>query len=212
MGSPCYCIRHSLRNSHRPVSQTPCPLCYTCLNPGFLYRAITTPYKLGWFTPKESIRILLTPYERSKPWVLYLTPGLAAAQVLHLLWFLVVARIVRAIFVPNLLEKHDFSIIGLTLYVIFLTLSFIVLCPLEVISTRLAIQRNHETPLDAQDPSNEIGVPYSGEEEDVIGLREEDRPYAGLIDAAKTMVEEEGWSTLYRAWWLTLLGSVLSGL
>lgn len=43
-------------------------------------------------------------------------------------------------------------------------------------------------------------------------LRNEKDPYLGLIDCAKKVVDEEGWSTLYRAWWLTMLGGIGSAL
>lgn len=39
-------------------------------------------------------------------------------------------------------------------------------------------------------------------------LRSEGDPYLGMIDCAKRIVEEEGYRTLYRAWWLTLLGGL----
>lgn len=39
-------------------------------------------------------------------------------------------------------------------------------------------------------------------------LRNEGDPYLGLVDCAKRIVAEEGYRTLYRAWWLTLLGGL----
>ena len=36
-------------------------------------------------------------------------------------------------------------------------------------------------------------------------LRNEDDPYVGLVDCGKRIVNEEGYSTLFRAWWLVLL-------
>ena len=46
------------------------------------YRAIVTPYNLPSFQPRYSLRVLLTPIERRRPWLLYLTPGLLTAQAL----------------------------------------------------------------------------------------------------------------------------------
>jgi len=43
--------------------------------------AITTPHKLPYFNATYSLSILLTPAERRRPWILYCTPGLLAAQV-----------------------------------------------------------------------------------------------------------------------------------
>lgn len=42
----------------------------------------------------------------------------------------------------------------------------------------------------------------------IFSLRQETDPYLGLIDCAKRIIDEEGWMTLYRAWWITLLGSL----
>jgi hypothetical protein len=104
-----------------------------------------------------------------------------------------------------------------------------ILTPLEVISTRLAIQRNHAAPefnsvVQEVEGEGEEHAEYSGAEEDVIGcaylgvssemklmhysrrLRSEGDPYLGMIDCAKRIVKEEGYRALYRAWWLTLLG------
>lgn len=39
-------------------------------------------------------------------------------------------------------------------------------------------------------------------------LRSEKDPYMGMIDCAKQIIQEEGHRTLYRAWWLTLLGGL----
>lgn len=113
-----------------------------------------------------------------------------------------------------------------------------VLCPLEVMSTKLSIQRNHAAPeynsveQEAEDDAveGETYSDYSGAEEDVIGwvlldlrslnradnapcrLRHEKDPYLGLVDCAKRVIDEEGWKALYRAWWLTMLAGVMSAL
>lgn len=41
-------------------------------------------------------------------------------------------------------------------------------------------------------------------------LRHERDPYLGFVDCAKRIIDEEGWQTLYRAWWVTLLAAVAS--
>ena len=30
-------------------------------------------------------------------------------------------------------------------------------------------------------------------------------PYTGFVDCAKPTIIEEGWPTLYRGWWITLI-------
>jgi len=86
---------------------------------------------------------------------------------------------------------------------------------LEVIATRLAIQRNHASSeynsvSQEVEDDGEDTVEYSGTDEDVIGLRHEGDPYTGLVDCAKRIIDEEGIMTLYRAWWVTLLGGLAS--
>jgi len=39
-------------------------------------------------------------------------------------------------------------------------------------------------------------------------LRHEGDPYHGLVDCAQRIINEEGIMTLYRAWWITLLGGL----
>jgi len=101
-------------------------------------------------------------------------------------------------------------------------LSRVVLTPLEVIVVRLSVQRNHglpeHTPLISQDVNDGEGVTGAGEDViwyvhcdfsfsfiplDGYSLRTGREPYGGLIDCAKKIIDEEGWSALYRAWWLS---------
>ncbi|KAF8326607.1 mitochondrial carrier [Cantharellus anzutake] len=188
-------------------------------------RAICTPHKLPWLNPRLALRVLFTSYERQNPWRLYFTPGIALAQALHVIYFFTVVRGARSLFVPSFTPGYRSSwgvlrgfwpFVGFVVYILFLCLGFIVLCPLEVLAARLSVQRNHyrsaggvPAPVQEELPP---GLEYSGENEDVIGLRDEDQPYEGLLDAMRKIVEEEGWSTLYRAFYLTLFGTVFAGL
>jgi len=183
------------------------------------YRSITTPHKLTYFNVWEAVRILLTPTERRRPWILYLTPGLMAAETVHICIVVLFLGPVRRLLLPGLSEPGispgDVSVVKLVIYLIIFFASVLVLTPLEVIATRLAIQRNHAS-AEFNSVSQEIDgdaedtVEYSGAEEDVIGLRHEGDPYLGLVDCAKRIIDEEGWMTLYRAWWITLLGGLAS--
>jgi len=180
------------------------------------YRAITTPHRLPYFKPIYSLRVLLTPTERRRPLILYLTPGLLLAEILHIAYIVLILRTVRHLLLPSsaksgLPSKEDFPPVRLAIYFIACLFSTAILTPLEVIATRLAIQRNHATPefnsvVQEAEGEGEEHAEYAGAEEDVIGLRNEGDPYLGMIDCAKRIVAEEGYKTLYRAWWLTLLG------
>lgn len=166
----------------------------------------------------KSLRILLTPTERSRPWIVYLTPGLLAAEVAHVAIVVLGLTPLRRFLLPSFGDPdttyEDFSTIKMAIYFVLLVLATLILTPLEVMSTRLAIQRNHasaeynsvaqEVDGDAED------VAFLGAEEDVIGLRNEEDPYTGFVDCAKRIIDEEGWKALYRAWWITFLGALLS--
>jgi len=183
------------------------------------YRAIVTPHKLPYFQPMYSLRVLLTPTERRQPWKLYLTPGLLAAQTLHITYSVVGLRILRNILIPGLAngplaaEAKDVSGFWLGIYFLVVIASAGILAPLEVMATRLAIQRNHSSAQynsvsQEEEGDAEIGAEFAGIEEDVIGLRNERDPYLGLFDCYRRMKAEEGKRALYRAWWLTMFGGL----
>lgn len=127
----------------------------------------------------QSLRILLTPTERRRPWILYLTPGLLAAEVAHITLVVLGLGPLRRVLLPAPstpgISLPDISFIRLSIYFALVILSTMVLTPLEVIGTRLAIQRNHasseynsvsqEVDGDAEDTTE-----FAGAEEDVIGL------------------------------------------
>ena len=132
-----------------------------------------TPYRLPWLRPIYSLRILLTPTERRRPWVLYRTPGLLATQVFHIAYTVVVLNGVRSL----LLSGGTISPVKFGIYLTIEMLSVAFICPLEVMSTKLAIQRNHSAAeynsVEQEVEDDAIEAPeyaeYSGQEEDVIG-------------------------------------------
>ncbi|KAG8788365.1 hypothetical protein FRC15_004645 [Serendipita sp. 397] len=187
-------------------------------------RAITTPHRLPWIGWK-SVQVLLTPYELHRPWMIYLAPGLLLTRTLHVSWLVFVHRGVRRLLLPSLNtddlynEEDPSTVIDrlppfrLGLYLLFVAISAItVLTPLEVISTRLSVQRNHsEAAGFGRVPQDEdtADLEYAGRDEDVIALRPEDNPYEGLVHCGKSILQEEGPETLLRAWWVTLLLSLI---
>lgn len=126
----------------------------------------------------HSLRVLLTPTERRKPWILYRTPGLLAAELLHITYVVIGLRILRHLLLPSLSRvddsvPQDLSPRNLTIYLAINLFSTGVLCPLEVISTRLAVQRNHESAEFNSVTQEETGdtedLPEYSPDEDVIG-------------------------------------------
>jgi len=173
-------------------------------------RSIITPYKLP-MNPRRSLEILLTPHELSKPYMLYLTPGLLAATSLHSFCVTLVAGSLRMMLVgsvpPIAEEQTSISWWRFLVFLIFQCLAVGYLVPLEVISTRLSIQPNTGGVVQDDEIMPE-GVEYCGTDEDVIGLRPTSSPYQGLLDCGRTIAEEEGVGSLYRAWWWTMLSNV----
>ncbi|KAG9014444.1 hypothetical protein FRB93_013569 [Tulasnella sp. JGI-2019a] len=203
--------------------------------PAFSFRAITTPHNLPTFSPRASIRLLLTSYERRRPWVLYLTPGLVAGQMIHVFFIALISRLVRLLLVPSLADGLDgaeesgtissISTVRLSIFILFQALAgTALLSPLEVMTERLAIQRNYTPGAEFEEEDAELaaaqangttdGVAYAAPDEDVLNLRSNsgEEPYKGLRHCLTRIMEEEGVTTLFRAWWLTMLGAVLSGL
>lgn len=143
--------------------------------------AITTPYKLPYFNALYSLRVLLTPTERRRPWLIYFTPGLFAAQFVHLAYKIIFIGSLRRLLVPNFYPGDEnvdgISFLKLSILLAVALLSTIILCPLEVIAAKLAIQRNHAAPeynsvsQEVEDDAveGEEYAEYSGAEEDVIG-------------------------------------------
>lgn len=144
-----------------------------------LHSAITTPHKLSYFNAIHSLRILLTPTERRRPWILYLTPGLLAAQVAHITYVILFLRSIRQLLLPELANAslpsaEGVSRVKLVIFFVISLLSTVILTPLEVISIRLSIQRNHAAPefnsiSQEEDGDAEEAIEYAGADEDVIG-------------------------------------------
>ncbi|KAF7376198.1 hypothetical protein MSAN_00034900 [Mycena sanguinolenta] len=187
------------------------------------YLAVTTPHKLPYFGLMKSLRVLLTPTERRKPWLIYFTPGLLASQSLHVAYVTLILAPLHRLLVPMAETSTggvvfpEISPVKLSVYFVVVIVSAAILTPLEVMSTRLAIQRNqasaeYNSVSQEVDGDAEEVAEYAGAEEDVIGLRTEAEPYTGIIDCAKTIINEEGFRALYRAWWITLLGGLVSAL
>lgn len=137
-------------------------------------RAITTPHKLTYFSLAQGFHTLLTSTERRKPWILYLTPGLLAAEISHIAIVILIMGPLHRLLLPALGQSQtsmeDISLFKLSLYIIAVMLCTVVLTPLEVIATRLAIQRNHSSA--DYNPTNqetEEAIEYAGANEDVIG-------------------------------------------
>ncbi|KAJ7849591.1 hypothetical protein B0H13DRAFT_1906129 [Mycena leptocephala] len=149
-------------------------------------RAITTPHKLDTFGLKAALQALLSPAERAQPVRLYFTPGVALSEVLQGLYL-----------------SHRLPLLIAALPVI--ALATAMLTPLQVMGTRLTLQRLDATP---EVPADTAPPMYS--EEEVMEFRTQQAPYTSLFNCGKQMMEEEGVRVLFRAWWVTPLFILLS--
>lgn len=101
----------------------------------------------------------------------------------------------------------------------FQALSTPLLTPLEVIATRLSLQRTHAPTYSPSQPQEDLQTTAAEESvaffaeggENVVGFVSEDEPYRGLMDCVTRIAGEEGWQVLARGWWITLGGNLLRG-
>ncbi|EIW80043.1 hypothetical protein CONPUDRAFT_91208 [Coniophora puteana RWD-64-598 SS2] len=182
-----------------------------------VHRAMMTPIRLPYFDALYSIRNLFTPTERQRPWRLYLTPGLFPAVALSTAYYAYVPRISRAWLMDmgaNGGNSPNQTFSRFLAHAIVAVLTTAIMTPIEVIIVRLSMQyHNAAAPVFTTAVAQESGdhrpeaVVYG--EDNVIQMRKCRDPYTGLLDCAKRIVVEEGWSTLYLGWWITMLFSIL---
>ncbi|KAL0953281.1 hypothetical protein HGRIS_004531 [Hohenbuehelia grisea] len=179
----------------------------------FLHRAIAIPRLLPWNKPKENLRLLLTSAERRNPLLLYLTPGLLAAQLVHASFILLLPRIIG--YLEMNLPKPTSIILGITVGMLLI----IPTAPLQVIITRLAVQRDYgpdgdgvlEATPEVSDKDEKGDIESSGRVDvepyfsGVVRTRADPDQYTGFLDCVQRMYTEEGWSVFYRLWWLAPL-------
>ncbi|KAJ7800691.1 mitochondrial carrier [Mycena olivaceomarginata] len=164
-------------------------------------RTITTPHKLSAFAPKAALQVLLSPAERASPLRLYAVPGVALSEILQALVAPFLSMLLQ--FVPGIYLSHRLPVLLAALPII--ALATALLTPLQVLGTRLTLQRLDDK---APDAAADAAPPAY---EEVVELRTaEHAPYTSLLDCGRQVVREEGWRTLFRAWWVTPLTILLS--
>ncbi|TIC25890.1 hypothetical protein E3Q12_00781 [Wallemia mellicola] len=154
-------------------------------------RAIVTPYNLSISTPRQNIRKLVTPTEMANPLTMI---NSTLVQVLALR--LVINAVTINIFRPVV---SIIPYIGPIIWQIFTIALVILLCPLDVLQTRLMVQ-----PLGQQDWDEETN--HNKYEDAVVNIRQQ--PYHGVGDALRAIKDEEGTTALARGWWFTLIGQL----
>lgn len=101
-----------------------------------------------------------------------------AAETLHIGVVILILSPLHRLLLPAIIDPQldptDISLWKVAIYFVIVALATIVLAPLEVIATRLAIQRNHASSeynsvAQEVEGDGEETVEYSGTDEDVIG-------------------------------------------
>ncbi|KAJ7579104.1 mitochondrial carrier [Mycena floridula] len=177
-----------------------------------IYRSIVTPYRLSaWASWRQNLHILFSPDERRAMWRIYTIPGLAVATVCQAVFVNVLTAILIALLniaAESVSKKHQ--IIKAAVVVVLSTvLTTMILPPMEVVMAKLATQRYPGVEEIAEDPHFALAIRYADDGEESLETRQDRVPYTGFVDCVKTVVKEEGWRAMYRAWWVTLVAGVL---
>ena len=153
-------------------------------------RTLATPHLLPITTPISNLRLLLTSDERSHPFRSLWTPSRFIASFIPPL---------SAVFLlPQFLRFGEQN--GLIAYLVSqIAIAGLIRTPLAVLAARLNAQRSGGTGAAIVHQKGE----ESAEVEGVVQVRP--TPYRNILDAAQTMVAEEGWYSLWRGWPLEVL-------
>lgn len=175
----------------------------------FVNRAVTTREDISSLSLRRALDALLSPTERKHPYRIFSIPGLLATCTLWVLYIVGTIGARHFLFVKQFpgnlgdwedMRPHIPLLVGAVIFSF--ALNALVLTPLEVMMVRLSIQAKatqvvlllDTPPVDASGP---------------VRLRTDEDGYTGLISCARLIIEEEGWSTLYRGWWWTAFRGIL---
>lgn len=157
-------------------------------------RTLATPHLLPITTPMSNLRLLLTSDERSHPFRSLWTPSRFIASFIPT----VLSPLSAVFLLPQFLKLGEQN--GLIAYLVSqIAIAGLIRTPLAVLAARLNAQRSGGTGAAIVHQKGE----ESAEVEGVVQVRP--TPYRNILDAAKTMVAEEGWYSLWRGWPLEVL-------
>ncbi|KAJ7364179.1 hypothetical protein DFH08DRAFT_268026 [Mycena albidolilacea] len=119
-----------------------------------VYRAITSPRKLDILHAREALHILFSAHERKKPWVILQIPGLLPALFINFGLYHGINQPVCTVIMPDYANYSSLEYATRSAGLVLLALLSTAICaPLEVITTRLALQRNYGGPAFVDDPT-----------------------------------------------------------
>ncbi|KAJ7446923.1 mitochondrial carrier domain-containing protein [Mycena galericulata] len=177
--------------------------------------AIVTPRKLDPLNAREALHVIYSAHERKNPGAIYQIPGLFPVVLANLAMHKFVLHL-RELILRDWPLRPDSDPLEYAFrevcFVLVSVLGTIIVAPLEVITTRLVLQRNYggpsfdDTPTETAEILVEKPAQVLAAPPQLLALRNENEPYSGLFDCLKTIYAEEGWLVLYRMWLLTFLG------
>lgn len=157
-------------------------------------RTLATPHLLSMMAPISNLRLLLTADERSHPLRSLYTPSRFVASFIPT----ILSPLSAVFLLPQFLKLGEQN--GLIAYLVSqIAIAGLIRTPLAVLAARLNAQRLGGTGAAIVHQKGE----ESAELEGVIQIRP--TPYRNIIDAARTMIAEEGWYSLWRGWPLEVL-------
>ncbi|KAH9481590.1 hypothetical protein JR316_0006117 [Psilocybe cubensis] len=193
------------------------------------YRIIVCQQKLNFGKPKSVFRTIFSEYERAHPFRAIRHSPFILPFLCLLCIDLLLLPLLRTPFynlgdltaegfdptdekyqgqpwtalVQELLKNVMWGTIArMVAYPLLMGAVAVVMAPVDVVLTRLAIQPVHE-PIEQERESEKMLMvaPPS-----YLHLTTEQRPYANFLDCFQRIRKEEGWGVFYRAWFLTFLG------
>ncbi len=136
------------------------------------------------------MRALLSPTERRRPWIIFTTRGLFAALSLRMVYKIIFLALIDTLVIGRSNESQGVKIVFLgptavKWLIALLLLGTVLVCPLEVAATKLAIQRNHAG-LEYSSLVIEEENRVSGDYGDYPPLEEEVVRFVQLLDTLKS--------------------------
>jgi hypothetical protein len=158
--------------------------------------------------------IILSERERTRPWLVYFNPGFVFLHFLQNFPLSLLAKSAGLRIETDLTKWADMPWSHWALFIAWQAAFVALAAPLDAITTRLSIQNDLAEFAAVREEKEKMAAEPAQLERcavgsDVIRYRSGRPPYKGVLDCARRMAQEEGYSSLYRGWWFTLYGNIV---
>ncbi|KAJ7126858.1 hypothetical protein C8R44DRAFT_873982 [Mycena epipterygia] len=163
----------SASNTRSLFSSFFCTLIYTIIIVT-VYRCIVTPRKLDPLNAREALHIIFSAHERKRPWAIYQIPGLLPALFANLAFNKFIVQPLRDFVLPWQAQQRFPPLeygVRYALFIVVLLLATGVITPIEVIVTRLALQRNYGGPTFVDGSATVNGVESALTAEEIVAAQ-----------------------------------------